>query len=322
MKIALVLLLVGTISAATLPEQPLRLPLPKEVQQRMPWLVDEPINMSEMARGEPDTKVVGGDDAPVGFAPFQIALERSNSFTCGGSLISSQTVLTAAHCVYGNEGNPTSFRIRYGSNIRNGGTIITVSKVIRHPSYSSNTIDYDIALLVLANEFTPSANAKVIGLASANPATGSTCSLTGWGRLSSGGNLPTNLQKATLTTITKEDCQKRWGSVNTITDRMLCAFNAKQSACNVSYYHYLVISCPSNFSPYLIPRVTPVVLSPSITYKWALSRGALLRVFMPPTRTCTPVWPTSKLGSTPKLNKIALLSSVVLRLKNKFVLFK
>lgn len=233
MKLALVLLLVGTISAATLPEQPIRLPLPLEVQQRMPWLTNEPINSAEMARGA-DTKVVGGTEAELGFAPFQIALERSNSFTCGGSLITARTVLTAAHCVYGNENKPTSFRIRYGTIDRTSGPTITVSKVIRHASYSSKTIDYDVALLILQSEFAPSANAKVIGLTTANPATSSTVSLTGWGRLSGGGTLPTKLQKATLTTIDKAECQKRWGSGNTITDRMLCAHDPKQSACNVS----------------------------------------------------------------------------------------
>lgn len=231
MKFAIVLLLVGAVAAGTIPEQPIRLPLPVDVQQRLPWLVDEPINGRLMMR-DAEGKVVGGTDAEAGFAPHQIALERSNSFICGGSLITPRTVLSAAHCVYGYENSPSNFRIRYATNDRTSGPTITVSKVVRHPSYSSNTIDYDVTLLILAQEFTPSANAKVVALADVDPAAGSVASLTGWGRLSGGGTLPTKLQKATLGIITRQDCQSRWGSVNTITERMLCAHDPKMSACN------------------------------------------------------------------------------------------
>lgn len=71
-----------------------RLPLPVKIQKTFPWMIDEPI-------GDANSRIVGGSNAGSGEAPHQIALLRSNSFTCGGSFISSRTVLTAAHCVYG-----------------------------------------------------------------------------------------------------------------------------------------------------------------------------------------------------------------------------
>lgn len=48
-----------------------------------------------------DGKIVGGTAANAGDAPWQIALLRSGSFTCGGSIINANTVVTAAHCVSG-----------------------------------------------------------------------------------------------------------------------------------------------------------------------------------------------------------------------------
>ena len=52
-----------------------------------------------------DTRVVGGNDAQQGDAPWQISLvvagSLGDSHTCGGSIISTRTVLTAAHYCYG-----------------------------------------------------------------------------------------------------------------------------------------------------------------------------------------------------------------------------
>ena len=93
MKFAIVILLA---LSASLTSAQLRLPLPDDVKARMPWLLTEPINSDA-----PFVKVVGGTAVGSGEAPWQIALLRSGSFTCGGSLIGPQTVLTAAHCIYG-----------------------------------------------------------------------------------------------------------------------------------------------------------------------------------------------------------------------------
>lgn len=46
-------------------------------------------------------KIVGGQEATKHDWGWQIALYRGSSFSCGGSLINSQWVITAAHCVAG-----------------------------------------------------------------------------------------------------------------------------------------------------------------------------------------------------------------------------
>ena len=93
-QIALVFLVFGLALATEH-----RLPLPGAIQATHPRLVNEPLT-SDM------TRIVGGKNVTNGGAPHQVAIFRSGAFLCGGALIGSKTVLTAAHCVYGqvNEG--------------------------------------------------------------------------------------------------------------------------------------------------------------------------------------------------------------------------
>ncbi|KAI8431905.1 hypothetical protein MSG28_004458 [Choristoneura fumiferana] len=49
-----------------------------------------------------NARIVGGTQAPEGSVPYMVALSNGllvRSFLCGGSLISTRTVLTAAHCI-------------------------------------------------------------------------------------------------------------------------------------------------------------------------------------------------------------------------------
>ncbi|KAJ8918086.1 hypothetical protein NQ315_011543 [Exocentrus adspersus] len=167
-----------------------------------------------------DGRIVGGENTTISAHPYIVSLLRSNSHTCGGALISTTWVLTAAHCV-----SPLlSYSVRVGSTYRNsGGDVIAVSRLIRHPNYSSATIDNDIAALQLAS---PTSNPDAIPISlvpeGGAPQAGLIATISGWGALSEGGPSPTILQVVRVPVVSQSDCRAAYGQ-NAITDRMFCA---------------------------------------------------------------------------------------------------
>jgi secreted trypsin-like serine protease len=126
----------------------------------------------------PDS-IIGG--STVASAPRAAAVFSNGSFTCSGTIISANYVLTARHCISG------TMSVRVGSVSRtSGGVTRTVS---------STTTQNDLALMRLSS----SVSTSYMPLSSAYPPVGSTNSLYGWGQTCySGCGASTTLKTATV----------------------------------------------------------------------------------------------------------------------------
>ncbi|XP_062854469.1 chymotrypsin-like elastase family member 2A [Trichomycterus rosablanca] len=184
-------------------------------------------------------RVVGGDDVRANSWPWQISLQyKSGSYfyhTCGGTLISDQWVLTAAHCI-----GSRTYRVYLGkhsldSDNEKGSIAMSVEKIVVHPQWDSYNIRNDIALIKLQ---TPVQLSDTI-MPSCLPDEGNVlpdgapCYVTGWGRLWTGGPIADILQQALLPVVSHATCSRFdwWG--NLVTEKMVCAGGDGQLAsCN------------------------------------------------------------------------------------------
>lgn len=83
--------------------------------------------------------------------PWMVSVLRRNFKTtrfthiCGGSLLTTNFVLTAHHCLPSDK-NPKVLSVRSGSNLRNNGGIVhSVDEIIPHPH--GYDVRYDLAIL-------------------------------------------------------------------------------------------------------------------------------------------------------------------------------
>ncbi|XP_065364129.1 serine protease SP24D-like [Calliphora vicina] len=194
------------------------------------------LSLLVLSRAQPTGRIVGGLHAVEGQFPHQISLRRTGSHTCGGSIITRNYILTAAHCVGAEDEDgvyhvydPSLFTIRAGSTNRlMGGVVKQVVKIIVHENYG-NFIN-DVALLKLESSLVYSDNIQSIALASSEVPVASSVVISGWGRLKTGGDSPNKLKWNTLESISKLKC---FTSIFMSSDALIClAHQQDNGACN------------------------------------------------------------------------------------------
>ncbi|XP_022900363.1 serine proteinase stubble isoform X2 [Onthophagus taurus] len=184
---------------------------------------------------QPQMRIVGGKDAPFGRWPWQVSVRRFGFLTsthrCGGAILNENWIATAGHCV--DDLMNSQIRIRVGeydfSNMEEMLPHVergVVSKIV-HPKYNFYTYEYDLALVKLDKPLDFAPHIMPICLPGSDDLlVGENATVTGWGRLSEGGLLPTVLQEVHVPIVSNEDCKSMFlqaGRHEYIPDIFLCA---------------------------------------------------------------------------------------------------
>ncbi|CRK97689.1 CLUMA_CG011069, isoform A [Clunio marinus] len=183
-------------------------------------------------------RIVGGLEAPTGQWPWLAAIflhgPKRTEFWCGGSLIGSKYVLTAAHCTRDSRQRPFAarqFTVRLGdidlSSDHEPSAPVTykVKDIRAHPRFSRVGFYNDIAIMALEQ---PVRKSKyVIPVCLPQPHTpkerlvGRRATIVGWGTTYYGGKESATQRQANLPIWRNEDCNKAY--FQPITENFLCA---------------------------------------------------------------------------------------------------
>ncbi|XP_057380531.1 trypsin-1-like [Daphnia carinata] len=187
-----------------------------------------------------EDRVVGGTDAVKNSWPYAVLLKQAGRFKCGGSLISSNRVLTAAHCVdFSWPWEHLFLTVELGLHVLSPSDALVsrkVFRVMRHRDYDPNTIINDIAILVL--KFPVKYVTAISPVCLPAPGTTDTfvdleAAIIGWGSMQDQyGPLPQVLQQATIKIISNAECQASYDNLQvTIADSMICAIIPGKGSC-------------------------------------------------------------------------------------------
>ncbi|NWR49975.1 ACRO protein, partial [Regulus satrapa] len=178
------------------------------------------------------TRVVGGTNANIGAWPWLVSIQdptvAGTGHLCGGSLISVQWVLTAAHCFAASR-NISAMRLLIGATqLTEPGPeaeVRLIKRLLVHKAYNRANQKNDIALLELNEPVrcSPYIQLACVPNATLNVAHLGTCYVAGWGATTERSQSSDILQEAKVHLINVQICNSSEWYAGDIHTHNLCA---------------------------------------------------------------------------------------------------
>ncbi|XP_063375381.1 trypsin CFT-1-like isoform X1 [Cydia amplana] len=175
-------------------------------------------------------RIVGGQVTSIEKFPFMASMMYSwNLLTyhqsCGGSVLNSRAILSAAHCYVGD--TPPRWRVRVGSTMANsGGVVHHLREIFNHPDYITATAGADISILHTATTivFSDLVQPMFVPGRSYDLPHNDLVVAIGWGTLSPGGVQSEQLREVDVWHVSNAICRSRYAELGVhITNDMLCS---------------------------------------------------------------------------------------------------
>ncbi|XP_064424762.1 transmembrane protease serine 5-like [Latimeria chalumnae] len=176
-------------------------------------------------------RIIGGSDAMLGRWPWQVSLYHNSKHMCGGTIITHQWIITAAHCVYNYRLPEVSHWLVYAGMVTRSFVEpdhigYPVETIIYNQNYDDRSHDYDIALMKLKSPLNFTDIIRPVCLPGINQEFpgGTQCWISGWGYTRPDNfHIPDTLKEASVPLISTKKCNSSCMYDGEITPRMLCA---------------------------------------------------------------------------------------------------
>ncbi|EAA11784.5 AGAP005691-PA [Anopheles gambiae str. PEST] len=191
-------------------------------------------------------RITNGQEATPGQFPHQIALlseYATSTGLCGGSILTRNTILTAAHCVVSGPSTLASGGVAImGAHNRNVQEStqqrirFATSGIRVHPQYNLASIRNDIATVRLNSPMTFTTRIQPIrlpGRSDTRQFGGFTGTVSGFGRTSDASTATSAVVRFTTNPVmTNADCVARWGTTMVQNQNVCLSGAGGRSACN------------------------------------------------------------------------------------------
>uniref|UniRef100_A0A8C9QZK5 Serine protease 56 n=1 Tax=Scleropages formosus TaxID=113540 RepID=A0A8C9QZK5_SCLFO len=175
---------------------------------------------------QPRSKIVGGSLASPGSWPWLVNLRLDGGLMCGGVLVDSSWVVTAAHCFSGSRSENQWTAVVGEFDITKSDPdeqIIKVNRIVTHPKFNPKTFNNDIGLVELMAPAMLSDRVRPVCLPSGpDPSTGTPCLVAGWGSLYEDGPSAEQVMEAKVPLLPQSTCRNALGK-ELVTNTMFCA---------------------------------------------------------------------------------------------------
>ncbi|XP_061395519.1 seminase-like, partial [Musca vetustissima] len=167
-------------------------------------------------------RIVGGDLTTIDKVPYMVQIWCKGKFNCGGALLTRRFVLSAAHCF--KNVTPSDLFVVAGATTlsETGGIRSNVIKIMMPASFSTATMDNDVAVLKLATAL-HGPNTQTIGLYNDNLKIGQQVEISGWGRTSEMGDVSFQLRTIRVPVLARPQCRQQYSKYIALTKNMFCA---------------------------------------------------------------------------------------------------
>ena len=196
------------------------------------------LSVTSVQANDVTPQIVGGSETTPYSRPYQVALLMNGRQGCGGTLISKDWVLTAAHCLDSASTSNLTVKVGAHSMSAGDGTTHRISQITSHEYWrGANSIasGYDIAVLRLSTPASSTITPAVLptqAIADQIAAVGQYVTVSGWGLTYGGSRTPSDrLREVALPVISNSSCSSQLGA--NVGNGVICGGGPNgTSACN------------------------------------------------------------------------------------------